>query len=201
MKYWIRLFALIACIVLIFTVIGSLLPRSYSLEATRTINAAPSAVYQQIESLPKWKAWSQWNPEIAESLSIDYGADGKSQRWTEVRGEGKLWLTEQKQNERIDFQMRFANFPEMASSIELKADGSDPEKTIVSWTSEGVLPSGPFYGFFRHIFVDGMTVEYQASLKRLAGVVEGEGEGDGDVPAAGSEEAPSREAPSREISE
>lgn len=186
MKYWIRLFALIFCIVLIFAVIGSLLPHGYSLEASRTINAPPSAVYQQIESLPKWKAWSQWNPEIVESLSIDYGPDGKSQRWTDVRGEGKLWFTKQKENQRIDYQLRFANFPEMSSSIELKADAADPKKTTVSWSSEGVLPSGPFYGFFRHIFVDGMTVEYETSLQRLAKTVEVATESPGDVEIAAS---------------
>lgn len=169
MKYWIRLLALVLCIVLIFAVIGSLLPHGYSIEASREIKASPEQVYQQIESLPDWKSWSQWNPDTIESLTIEYGADGKSQRWTDVRGEGKLWFIDQQANQRIDYRMRFANFPEMASSIALDSDG---ENTRVTWSSEGVLPSGPFYGFFRHIFVDGMTTQYEQSLDRLRAVIE-----------------------------
>ncbi len=169
MKYWIRLLALVFCVLLIFAVIGSLLPHGYSLEASREIAASPSKVYQQLESLPKWKAWSQWNPDNVKSLTIEYGSDGKSQRWSDVRGEGKLWFTDETEDQRIDYRMRFANFPEMASSIVLEPKG---DGTLVKWSSEGVLPSGPFYGFFRHIFVDGMTTQYEQSLDKLKEAVE-----------------------------
>ena len=105
---------------------------------------------------------------------IEYGSDGKSQRWTDIRGEGKAWITDQvRRISAVDYQLRFANFPEMTSSIILKPAGKNDEKTQVTWTSEGSLPSSPFYGFFRHIFVDGMTVEYEQSLTRLQNVVEG----------------------------
>lgn len=177
MKYWIRLLALVLFIVLIFAIIGSLLPHGYSLQTSREIEASPMEVYEQLESLPKWKSWSQWNPETVKSLTIEYGADGKSQRWSDVRGEGKLWFTDEKENERIEYLMRFANFPEMKSSVVLEAQG---DKTRVTWSSEGVLPSGPFYGFFRHIFVSGMTTQYNQSLDRLKAVVEGDPPADGE---------------------
>ena len=169
MKYWIRLLALVGCVLLIFALIGSVLPHDYSLSATTEINAPPAEVYDRIDSLPDWKAWSQWDPDSIEDLTVNYGADGKSQTWTDVRGEGKLWFTDQKQNERIDFRLRFANFPEMTSSLVLTP--SD-DTTTVTWSSEGVLPSGPFYGFFRHIFASGMTRQYEQSLGKLKKIVE-----------------------------
>ena len=175
MKYWIRLLALVGGVILIFAIIGSLLPHGYSLSATQQINAKPEAVYAQIDSLPDWKAWSQWNPDSIKELTVDYGADGKSQRWTDVRGDGKLWFTDQTADERIDYRMRFANFPEMTASIVLEPNG---EGTLVTWNSEGVLPSGPFYGFFRHIFVSGMTQQYEQSLGKLKTVAEQFNEGD-----------------------
>ncbi len=169
MKYWIRLLALVGCVILIFAVIGSLLPHGYSLSATAQIEATPAEVYRQIDSISDWKAWSQWDPDLIEDLTVNYGADGKSQTWTDVRGDGKLWFTNQQANERIDYQLRFSNFPEMTSSIVLtpSVDG-----TKVTWSSEGVLPSGPFYGFFRHIFESGMTRQYEQGLGKLKGVVE-----------------------------
>jgi len=169
MKYWIRLLALLGCVILIFAAIGSLLPHGYTLSATQQIGATPDEVYARIDRLPDWKSWSQWDPDLIEDLTISYGADGKSQRWTDVRGEGKLWFIEQKPGERIDYRLRFANFPEMEASIVLEPKGGG---TLVTWSSEGILPSGPFYGFFRHVFVSGMTRQYEHSLMKLKGVVE-----------------------------
>ena len=169
MKYWIRLLALVFCVVLIIAIIGSLFPHDYSFETSREVSASPQQVYQQIDSLPKWKNWSQWNPETVESLTIEYGADGKSQHWTDVRGEGKLWFTDQQENQQIDYELRFANFPKMTSSLTLTPKG---DSTLVTWKSQGVLPAGAFYGFFRHIFVHGMKTEYEASLDRLTALAE-----------------------------
>ena len=169
MKYWIRLLALVGCVILFFAVIGSLLPHGYSFSATQQINATPAEVYAQIDSLPDWKSWSQWDPDSIDDLTVTYGADGKSQRWTDVRGDGKLWLTDQKADQRIDYRMRFADFPEMEASIVLEPRN---DGTLVTWNSDGVLPSGPFYGYFRHVFVGGMTRQYEHSLGKLKRVVE-----------------------------
>lgn len=155
--------------ILFFAVIGSLLPHGYSFSATQQIAATPNEVYAQIDSLPDWKSWSQWDPDSIEDLTVTYGADGKSQRWTDVRGDGKLWFTEQKPDERIDYRLRFANFPEMEASIVLQPNEGG---TLVTWSSEGVLPAGPFYGYFRHVFVSGMTRQYSHSLEKLKAVAE-----------------------------
>jgi len=170
------LLALVGCVILFFAVIGSLLPHDYSLSATMQIRATPAEVYQHLDSLPDWKAWSQWDPDSIKDLTVNYGADGKSQTWTDVRGQGKLWFTDQKENERIDYQLRFANFPEMNSSIVLTPSG---DVTNVVWSSEGALPFGPFYGYTRHIFASGMTRQYEQSLGKLKRVAE-----EADVPAA-----------------
>jgi len=161
--------ALVGCVILFFAVIGSLLPHGYSLSASREFSASPAEVYAQIDSTPKWKSWSQWDSDTIEDLTVSYGADGKSQRWTDVRGDGKLWFTDQKADQRIDYRMRFANFPEMDASIILEPKNGG---TLVTWTSDGVLPSGPFYGYFRHVFVSGMTRQYQQSLDKLSTVIE-----------------------------
>lgn len=169
MKYWLRLFLLVGAIVSIFSAIGYFMPHGYNFSTETDIAASPQTVYARIDSLPKWKTWSQWNPDKVESLQIEYGADGTSQTWSDVRGSGKLWFTEQIQDKQISYKLRFANFPEMDSTILLEPDG---EKTKVTWSSEGVLPSSPFYGFFRHIYVDGMKTQYLQSLELLKSDIE-----------------------------
>jgi hypothetical protein len=41
----------------------------------------------------------------------------------------------------------------------------------VTWSSKGRLPGGPFYGFFRGIFCEGMRREYDSNLQRLEELV------------------------------
>jgi len=181
MKYWIRLLALLFGVILILISIELLLPRSFTISTSRLINAPPEKVYGEVESLPRWKPWSQWNPQRIKNLTIDYGADGKSQRWTDVRGDGKLWFTNQKENERIDYKVRFGNRPEMSSSIVLEGKEGG---TLVSWSSSGVLPTRPLYGVFRHIFVNEMTNQYDRNLERLNEVLREKASKEGAMPAA-----------------
>lgn len=169
MKYWIRLLLLVGALIGVVIAIGSLLPRGYSLSSTVDISARPDQVYQLIDSTPKWKEWSHWNPDVVKDLQVDYSTDGKAQTWTDVRGSGKLWFVQQIENEQIDYKSLYANFPEMDSSIKLAANG---QRTSVTWTSDGRLPGGAFYGFFRAVFVNGMNMQYQQSLDKLKELAE-----------------------------
>lgn len=169
MKYWFRLFMLIGCVLSVFAAIGWALPHGYQFTASIEIDAPPAEVYQRIDTTPEWQAWSQWNPDTIENLTVEYGVDGKSQNWTDVRGSGKLWFVDQKLNEQIDYRMRFANFPEMDATIRLDKNGSS---TKVVWTSAGQLPPSPLYGFFRHIFEGQMKMQYEQSLTKLKQVIE-----------------------------
>ena len=93
MIYWLRLLGLIFFVICVIAIIGSLLPRSYDFEVTETIAASPERIYQEMESLPKWQAWSQWSIENETVKSLEYSDDGMSQTWTDQRGEGSLWIT------------------------------------------------------------------------------------------------------------
>ncbi len=168
MKYWFRLFLLIGSVIAVFALIGSLLPRSYDFKTQVDITAPADAVFAELNTLPNWKDWSQWNPNEIPGLEVKYsGPDsgvGATQRWTDVRGEGKLWFTESVTNEKIEYEMLFAKFPLMLSQIELVSGGAN---TTVTWSSSGRLPGGPFYGFFAPFFSTHMQHEYERSLEKL----------------------------------
>ena len=94
-----------------------------------------------------------------------------SRSWTDRRGDGKLWITDSTANELVAFEMDFANFPRMSSRIELES--SQPAgQTMVTWSSSGRLPAGPFYGYFGSFFSTQMRHEYEKSLAKLKQVVE-----------------------------
>lgn len=173
-KYYFRLVLLIGAVIVFFAIVGSLLPRSYSFTSEIEINAGQTEIFPQINSLPNWRNWSrQWNPAEIENLEIQYNGQptgvGAAQSWTDVRGTGKLWITESSPNHSIKYEMMFGNFPKMVSQIELLPNSSG---TNVRWSSEGKLPGGPFYGYFGSFFSTQMKSEYDKSLEKLKVVVE-----------------------------
>ena len=172
-KVLMRLVAILVSFALLIAIVGSFLPRDYSFETTRDIKAKPEEIFAMINQLPNWKLWSNWNPERVPDLKIQYGeikqGEGAVQTWTDSRGSGKLWIVESTPNQSLVYRLKFGQFPEMSSRIELKNNG---DNTKVTWSSDGKLPDGPFYGYFAMIFPTQMRYEYEHNLQRLAEVVE-----------------------------
>ena len=156
----------------VLALIGSFLPRDFNFDADVEIPAEQTLVYQYLADLKKWEEWSNWSEKISPDIKVEYGnqtsGKGASQRWTDVRGTGKLWITAATPPDEIAFQLEFRGFSEMRNRFELSAVNGG---TKVRWASEGTLPAGPFYGYFGFLFESGMKAEYQKNLDRLKKVV------------------------------
>lgn len=154
--------------VLIVLLIGTMMPRGFETSSSVVIKAPPEVIFPQINNIKMWANWSMWNEHDIPGLKVEYsGPDsgvGAVQKWTEKRGEGKLWITESLENEVVNFTSIFAHFPESQSSITL-TPGTDGVR--VEWKSEGALPGGPFYGWFGMTFSDSLAREYKKALKKL----------------------------------
>ena len=172
-KIFLRLLALISFIVLVLLGIGYLLPRSYQIESSIEIVAEPDEVFAMINSLKNWQLWSNFSEERIEGLKIQYGetteGEGAIQTWTDIRGSGKMWVTESVSPDKFCYSLNFGEFPTMESEITTSKSG---KATAVVWKSTGRLPSGPFYGYSALLFPRQMTHEYDQSLLRLKDLVE-----------------------------
>ena len=153
--------------------IGSLLPRSFETATYIVIDAPPEQVFPHINQIRMWSNWSMWNEHDIRDLKVEYsGAEagvGAVQKWSEPRGEGKLWITESLPNREIQFSSTFGDFPKMESRIVLSPDKG---KTRVRWHSLGELPGGPFYGWFGSAYSGGLSAIYDKSLEKLKRHVE-----------------------------
>lgn len=172
-RFFLRLLAVIASACALILLIGTLLPRDYRLTAEFEFAAPPDVIFPHVNNLRAWQAWSSYSPEINPQLEltlgpIEEGIDA-SQSWVETRGSGKLWITESVPNQRVTYDVDFARFPRMTSTIELIPT---PAGTLVKWSSAGRLPNGPFYGWFGRYFPEILRADYQASLQRLRKIVE-----------------------------
>ncbi len=170
-----RLFLVIAVIVGIMAVIGSFLPHDYRVEARCVIDAKNSEVFPYINDLSRWPEWTNWSPKQNPHLKVELGkitaGEGASQTWSDPRGTGKLWIREVVNGQTVFYEYEFGNFPRSRNRVEIFPSNDGIE---VIWISTGTLPSGPFYGFFRSFFCEGLRREYDSCLKRLKTLAEKE---------------------------
>jgi hypothetical protein len=174
-KVFFRLLLLIGAMFGLVALVGSLLPRNYEVNAALEINAPLNRVFDSINQLSEWESWSAWSPDVVPGLKVDCIGEsgvGNVMSWTEYRGQGKLWITDCKALESIDYKMTFANFPESTGRFEFKGQADGP--VTVQWMSRGELPAGPFYGFWASNFARHLGHEYQKSLEKLKAVLEKE---------------------------
>ncbi len=173
LKFFFRAFLVLLAVAMIPVVIGYFLPRDYSITAEIEIEAPIEKVFVKINTLKEWQAWSPWNSNAIDDLTVKYSGpksgEKSAQSWQEPRGSGKLWITDVTEPELIKYKMEFEGFPIMDSQFELSESDS---KTTVVWKSNGELPPGPFYGWTSIIFERGLTSEYRKGLGKLKEVCE-----------------------------
>ena len=174
-KYFLRLLLLIAAIIGVLLLFEQMLPRSYDFQQSVEINRPAEEIFPYLNSLKKWPQWSeQFNMQKIDGLIIKYSGTeeglGAAQTWTEIRGTGKIWISESKPYEELSYEGEFHNFPKMSSTFTL--DPAGDEKTIVTWRSTGRLPQTPPYGLLSTIFEAQMEHEYEKSLAGLKALVE-----------------------------
>lgn len=169
-----RVFGAATVLVLLFLLIGMLLPHAYQTSAEVVIDAPPEKVFPYLNRLDRWPEWSQWATNKDSMFTVEYGPQvegvGAVQTWKEPRGSGKLWITGSEPDRSLEYVVDFGDFPRMTSRFELQPVDAG---TRLKWSSEGRLPSGPFYGWLRLAFVNGMKSQYQQALIKLDAVVTG----------------------------
>ncbi len=163
--YFARLLLLVAVLVGLVLLVGTLLPRSFHVEQSISIEAPRADVYSQIANLQQWLQWSPWSQVDAE-IHRPAGEDAAGRAaiwWRDPRGDGKLWLDGLEPDTAVSYRLTAGPFPEGHGRIELRGDSP----TEVRWTLTGRLPAGPFYGYFRLFFHAEMRQQFARSLERL----------------------------------
>ncbi|HMO12961.1 MAG TPA: SRPBCC family protein [Pirellulaceae bacterium] len=121
LKLFLRVFLAFLAVIGIFLLIGSLLPRNYSVESSVIIETPIELAFPHINELRNWEHWSPISVSRIENLTVDFsGANagvGAIQTWTESRGTGKMWIEKSEANQLIEYKWRFVNFPELTGQF------------------------------------------------------------------------------------
>ncbi len=166
---------LLLAAVVIVVGIGLFLPNDYRVERSIEIDATPEAVFDQVNTLKNWNAWSPWaarDPSIENTYSGPEAGVGSKVTWTsEDSGNGSQTITFSERPKRIETHLDFGEMgrPKADWTFEPSEEG-----VRVTWGLSGTA-GGPLGGYFAKMMDGWVGADYEDGLSRLKKVVEGAG--------------------------
>ncbi len=131
----------IAALVVLFAIFVSTRPSDFRISRTGRISAPPDVVFENVNDLHKWEAWSPWakmDPNAKNTFAGPFAGSGSSMEWNGNKkvGAGRMTIVDSRPNERIQIKLEFFK-PFKATNIAeftFKPEGS---QTSVTWTMSG----------------------------------------------------------------
>ncbi len=153
-------------------VIGFFLPRTFSVERSIVIDAAPAHIHGWLDDLHRWSEWTPWlkeDPSLVVTVGEVSAGAGASQTWTGDSGGGWLRLTRSEPDWGVAYEMAFAGdkYPSTGGLL----FGRDDAGARVTWTMTGDLGWNPFErypGLLLGSLIGPMFDEGLAKLRMLA---------------------------------
>lgn len=131
----------IAVVLVVFVVIVAMRPSEFRVSRSATISAPPSIVFEQVNDLRKWEAWSPFmkmDPSMKLTYEGPQSGIGASQSWVGNNqvGEGRMTVTESRPNELVQFRLDFVKPFAGTNTAEFtfKPEGN---QTVVTWSMLG----------------------------------------------------------------
>jgi hypothetical protein len=163
---------ILLALVVVVVGIGALLPKDFTVERSIEMNTSPEVVFDEVNSLRKWGAWSPWlarDPSIENTYSGPEAGLGAAVTWTsEKSGDGTQTITLSERPTRIETKLDFGEMGQPDAYWIFEPSG---EGVQVTWGLTGTT-SGPLGGYFARMMDDWVGADYEDGLARLKQLVE-----------------------------
>lgn len=131
----------LAAILVIFLVVAAFQPADFRVSRTATIAAPAPVVFEQINNLQNWNAWSPWaklDPNAKNTFEGPPSGVGASFAWAGNNqvGEGKMIITDSKPNELVLMRLEFIK-PFAATNTTEFTFKPEGNQTVVTWSMAG----------------------------------------------------------------
>lgn len=131
----------LAVILAILAIVITMQPEDFKVARSATMAAPPAVVFEQVNDLRKWEAWSPWanlDPNAVESFEGPPAGKGAIMKWSgnnEV-GEGRQTITESRPAELVRMKLEFIRPFEGVNDVDFtfQPEGTG---TRVTWTMSG----------------------------------------------------------------
>ncbi len=131
----------LAAVVIVFLIAVAMGPAEFRITRSATISAPAAAVFENINDLHKWEAWSPWakmDPTAKNTFTGSAAGTGAVMSWAGNNkvGEGRMTITESKAGELIRIKLEFFKPFKAVNTAEFvfKAEGG---QTVVTWSMFG----------------------------------------------------------------
>lgn len=131
----------VAVVVAVFVVVVSIQPSVFTVERSAVMAASPDAVFDQVNQLQRWPAWSPWaakDPDMKQTYAGPDSGVGASSTWAgnQEVGEGRMTIVASEPGALVRIRLEFLKPFESVSESQfvfLPAEGG----TLVTWTMTG----------------------------------------------------------------
>lgn len=179
MKKFVKwIFIIVAILVAVFFVGGNLIPKTWTVTETISIDATNEVVYEQIADLKNWQNWSSWTKEKDPTQVYTYeGPDmGAGAKWlwtSEKMGTGWLEIKEASVDRGIVYEL-FIDMGSMQSTIhgEIALARVDDGALNVIWTDKGDSGSNLIKRWMSLVVKSMLSKELKEGLTKLKSIAE-----------------------------
>ncbi len=160
---------LIGGALVIFVVVGLLLPGTWSVERSRTISAPVESVFPLLADLQQWELWTHW-PELRGRTDGPLSGAGATRSWDDPQyGSGVLTVTAVESDRLVSYEVSVDDGA-IRISGRLALEGV-PGGSRVTWTEEGDFGWNPLLAYMALTMDRMQGTELEKSLDRLAAAV------------------------------
>jgi len=162
-------FGFLSGILLLFILVGLLLPGTWSAEEDAFLPAPPSAVFPLLSRLSAWGSWTPFPDTGLEAFGPAEGV-GAGIRWNDPDyGRGEARITGLEEDRVVEYEV-------LIEGGSLRIQGRltlrpNPDGTQIHWTEEGDFGWNPLMGYAARGMASSQANAMRASLDRLAKVV------------------------------
>lgn len=141
------------------------LPSSWTIEASRRIEAPPEAVYEQLAELEAWPQWSYWSEKSdpTAEFTVTSKGEGSEMSWNgDKLGQSRLVLRRALPSERVEYDFWFAGRDQPSRGV-IRVEPQDGGAEVV-WTDRGDVEGNPLLRLLVGSIEDQMTDKIERSL-------------------------------------
>jgi Polyketide cyclase / dehydrase and lipid transport len=138
---WKYILIAVAVVVVLLLIVIAAQPSDFRVTRTARLTAPVSVVYQNVNTLRKWDAWSPWakiDPNAKSTFEGPESGPGSSMTWSGNNkvGEGRMTIIDSRTGERVQLKLEFVRPFKAVNTAEFtfKPEGG---QTVVTWTMSG----------------------------------------------------------------
>lgn len=160
-----------AVLLVLFLIVGFLLPGTWTARGSAHIDAPPEAVFPWLDSPGAWTRWTPWPDTGLVVAGPEHGVGARMSWDNPDLGDGDFTVVEADAPRVVRYRVEVQH-QSMRTDGTVRLEPKDGG-TLVTWQEDGDFGRNPLMGYWARFMKRAQSVELAKDLTRLKGLVEG----------------------------